>query len=108
MSGPSLVSRYRGTVARPPDLRRKDAPEIPATFRPTMLEEPDREEQMWAEVLLNAKPYSQRNQIPQFPGEYCRKALMAPYPCLDSLHDNHLYSREHSVGCSTWKVTDVR
>lgn len=51
-----MVSRYRGTVARPPDLRRKDAPEIPATFRPTMLEEPDREEQMWAEVLLNT-PY---------------------------------------------------
>lgn len=81
MSGPSLVSRYRGMVTRPPDLRRKDAPEFSATFRPTMPKKPEREEQMWAELLLNTQYqalFSTQQKSPLFPGEYCWEALMAP------------------------------
>jgi hypothetical protein len=36
MSVPALVSRYRGLVTGPPDLRSKDPPESSATFRPIM------------------------------------------------------------------------
>lgn len=77
MNDPLLVSRYRGVVARPPDLRSKDAPEFPATLRPTMPQEPDREEQMWAGVLLNTPHqalFSTQQKSPLLPGDFCREA----------------------------------